>query len=120
DAQGVIHGCVNKTSGALRVVDSATQSCATSETPLNWNQRGINWRGTWASGTTYAAGDSVAYQGSSYMALVATTTTPTNTANWAVLALRGATGATGPAGLTWKGAWSYTPAYAAHDAVSSA
>jgi hypothetical protein len=39
DAGGVIHGCYDK-SGALRVIDSATASCSTKETALNWNQTG--------------------------------------------------------------------------------
>jgi hypothetical protein len=49
DAKGVIHGCYNTSlahgspTGALRVIDTATVngSCASWETPLNWNQRGV-------------------------------------------------------------------------------
>lgn len=41
DASGVIHGCYNTRTGALRVVDSeAGQACLPSETSLNWNQQG--------------------------------------------------------------------------------
>jgi uncharacterized protein YjbI with pentapeptide repeats len=38
DATGVVHGCYNKTTGALRVTDS---SCARGEKKLSWNQKGI-------------------------------------------------------------------------------
>jgi len=41
DASGVIHGCYSKSSGQLRVIDTAkSQKCATSEVGLNWNQTG--------------------------------------------------------------------------------
>jgi uncharacterized protein YjbI with pentapeptide repeats len=38
DANGVVHGCYSKTTGALRVTDS---SCAAGEKKLSWNQKGI-------------------------------------------------------------------------------
>lgn len=38
DSSGIIHGCRNNGSGALRVIDSASQSCTSAETPLNWVQ----------------------------------------------------------------------------------
>jgi hypothetical protein len=42
DASGVIHGCYNKSGGALRVIDTAisTQKCTSLQLPLNWNQTG--------------------------------------------------------------------------------
>jgi type VI secretion system secreted protein Hcp len=41
DAGGVINGCYNSTTGALRVIDTAvTPSCASGEIALNWNQTG--------------------------------------------------------------------------------
>src|SRR5947209_7434903 len=41
DGSGIIHGCYNNTSGALKVIDSATVStCPTGTTKLNWNQKG--------------------------------------------------------------------------------
>jgi hypothetical protein len=41
DANGVIHGCRKNSGGALRVIDSdAGQTCAGSETALNWSQTG--------------------------------------------------------------------------------
>src|SRR5215210_813723 len=36
---GVINGCRQKVSGALRVIDSSA-TCNSSEVPLNWNQSG--------------------------------------------------------------------------------
>jgi hypothetical protein len=41
DSGGVIHGCYNKTSYALRVIDTAkTSACPSKTTSLNWNQTG--------------------------------------------------------------------------------
>src|SRR5260370_5429639 len=40
DPSGVIHGCYDTTTGAMRVVPSAI-NCAVTETPLAWNQAGV-------------------------------------------------------------------------------
>jgi hypothetical protein len=41
DANGVIHGCRDTRTGALRVIDSeAGQTCGSKEAALNWNQTG--------------------------------------------------------------------------------
>ena len=41
DAQGVIHGCYDDTTGALRVIDTdASGVCRGGETALDWNQQG--------------------------------------------------------------------------------
>jgi hypothetical protein len=42
DGSGVIHGCYTKTSGALRVIDTAiaTQKCTSAQLPLTWSQKG--------------------------------------------------------------------------------
>jgi hypothetical protein len=40
DENGVIHGCYQKSGGALRVVDNAVTNCAKTETSLNWNVKG--------------------------------------------------------------------------------
>src|SRR5262245_24355766 len=40
DSDGVIHACLNKSTGALRVVDPETTSCRTSEVALEWSQLG--------------------------------------------------------------------------------
>ena len=93
-------GCVSTaaaTKGAFRVIDAqAGVKCKATEQTITWNQRGINWRGTWASATAYAVNDTVAYQGSSYIATAASSAVvPTNTAKWAVLAQKG-TGTAAP------------------------
>lgn len=41
DTGGTIHGCRNNLLGLLRVVDSASQSCNSGETSLNWDQNGV-------------------------------------------------------------------------------
>ena len=41
DPDGVIHGCVGKGNGAMRVIDPSTgASCTSQETALNFSQRG--------------------------------------------------------------------------------
>jgi len=43
DGGGVIHGCYDKASGAMRVTDTATnvpKACTAKEVALNWNQQG--------------------------------------------------------------------------------
>jgi hypothetical protein len=40
DSDGLIHGCYNKTNGALRVIDTSGKGCSAAEKPLNWNQTG--------------------------------------------------------------------------------
>jgi hypothetical protein len=40
DGSGVIHGCYLTARGTLRVIDTATQNCASGETPLSWKQTG--------------------------------------------------------------------------------
>jgi hypothetical protein len=41
DANGVIHGCVKKNSGALRVIDPAAgEACTSAENPLDFSQQG--------------------------------------------------------------------------------
>jgi hypothetical protein len=40
DGSGVIHGCYSSNFGLLRVIDSATDTCRSGETGLNWNQTG--------------------------------------------------------------------------------
>ena len=103
----------------------------------------INWRGAWSAATAYSVGDGVAYNGSSYAALVANTNVAPNSdpTKWQLIAQKGAdgvqgaagaqgtVGAQGPAGVagaagaagqgfTWRGAWSNATAYAAYDTVS--
>jgi hypothetical protein len=63
---------------------------------------GLVPRGAYDNATDYAVGDSVDYNGSSYVMYVNATagTLPTDTTKWQVLASKGATGATGDTGAT--------------------
>jgi hypothetical protein len=62
--------------------------------PISLTLTGPNFEGEYASGTTYQAGMSVSYNGSSYVALQTTTgNVPTNTTYWQLLAAKGDTGA---------------------------
>ena len=64
---------------------------------------GLNWRGSWTSGTSYIINDAVGYGGASWFCILATsgTTTPNlDPTHWALLASQGATGATGTQGPT--------------------
>jgi hypothetical protein len=63
----------------------------------------IQWKGAWASASTYTLGDAVSFNGSSYISLIdANTGNPPDTspAEWDLIAQGGAPGATGPAGAT--------------------
>jgi hypothetical protein len=40
DANGVIHGCYTKSTGAIRVIDDSVTNCTSKETALNWNVQG--------------------------------------------------------------------------------
>jgi hypothetical protein len=83
---GVIHSCYDKTTGALRVIDpSKGQSCGSSEAALNWNGRGINWRGNWNVSTSYAVGDAVWLNNGTYIATAANTNSQPPNSNWATL-----------------------------------
>jgi hypothetical protein len=98
--------------GALRLIDpSKGQKCAAGEKAVSWDQAGITWRGPWAAGIGYLVRDAVAYQGSSYLAVRASTgkVPAGNPSDWAVLAqagkagpkgAKGAAGPRGPAGPT--------------------
>lgn len=63
---------------------------------------GLVPRGAYAGGTDYAVGDSVDYNGSSYVMFNdgPAGTLPTNTTYWQVVANKGATGSTGSTGAT--------------------
>lgn len=63
---------------------------------------GLVPKGAYNAGTDYAVGDSVDYNGSSYVmyADAGAGTLPTNTTYWQVLASKGSTGATGATGST--------------------
>lgn len=39
DAQGIIHGCMSKRNGALRIIDTEQgETCTRKQTPIRWNQ----------------------------------------------------------------------------------
>lgn len=63
---------------------------------------GLNWQGSWVSGTSYVADDAVGYNGASYFCIQATsgTTAPSSdTTHWALLASQGARGPQGIQGV---------------------
>ena len=80
---------------------------------------GLVPKGAYAAGTDYAVGDSVDYNGSSYVMFVdaAAGTVPTDTTKWQVLANKGNTGSTGATGAT--GATGSTGATGATGATGS-
>jgi hypothetical protein len=68
---------------------------------------GLDWQGSWDSGTSYVADDAVGYNGASYFCILAITgATPpatnlspdVDTTHWALLASQGAQGPQGPTG----------------------
>lgn len=65
---------------------------------------GLNWRGAWAAGTTYALNDAVGHGGASYFNILAITGNAGNanpvfdTTHWALMAAQGAQGMQGLAG----------------------
>jgi hypothetical protein len=64
---------------------------------------GLEWQGSWVSGTAYVADDAVGYDGASWFCILATsgTTAPdVDTTHWALLASQGADGAQGVQGPT--------------------
>jgi len=74
---------------------------------------GLNWKGAYNAGTAYAIGDAVSYNGSSYIAIAATTgNSPSNPTYWDILA------EVGQAGLVWRGAYSSSINYVPGNAVS--
>jgi hypothetical protein len=42
DANGVIHACYKQSNGALRVIDTATETCDASESPPSWSKSGLS------------------------------------------------------------------------------
>lgn len=63
---------------------------------------GLDWRGSWDAGTTYASGDAVFFNGSSYVATASSSAAePDISASmWSVLASQGATGPSGATRLS--------------------
>jgi hypothetical protein len=64
---------------------------------------GLEWQGSWVSGTSYVADDAVGYDGASWFCILATsgTTAPdVDSTHWALLASQGAVGPAGAQGPT--------------------
>jgi hypothetical protein len=82
----------------------------------------INWQGSWNSGTSYIANDTVESAGSSYICIIANTNQQPPNANWELVASKGDVGDTGPSGpagdITWTGDWSAIITYIPNNAVS--
>jgi len=86
---------------------------------------GMTFQNAWVNTTAYAVNDVVTYSGETWIAILANTgfTPDTNPTKWAKVAakgdtgLTGADGPTGPVGMTWRGTWSSSTAYAINDAV---
>ena len=63
---------------------------------INLGNIKFNWQGTYNAGTTYAVDDVVAYNGSSYVCILASTgNLPTNTTYWNVMSQAGTDGTDG-------------------------
>jgi len=94
---GVFHGCVDKSTGALRLVDpSKGQGCGGAEQTISWSGASISWKGSWSSSTAYVARDAVSYGGSSYIATSDNTDAlPPGSAKWSLLASQGIAGVDG-------------------------
>jgi hypothetical protein len=104
-----ITGCRNKSTGALRVIDTAAhQSCTTSEAQLKWTS--WNWRGAWNSTLVYKPGSVVSFGTNTYIATKTTTkgVKPVFGAAWSMLGSR----------WNWRGAWLDTRQYNAGDVVT--
>ncbi len=100
---GVFHGCYSTSTGALRLVNpSAREVCKKGEHAVSWNQAGITWEGTWRATTAYSVHNAVVYDGSSYIAKLASTgkKPPNNPHHWSLLAAAGTPGAPGAPGAT--------------------
>jgi hypothetical protein len=98
---GAITGCVNRTSGAVRVIDyQAGKRCTSRERTVNWS-KGWRYRGAWSSTTSYAVLDVITSNGSSFLAKKASRghAPASSTTYWGLVATAGASGAQGPRGL---------------------
>ena len=95
---GSITGCVNRGSGAVRIVDSdAGKHCRAQERRVVWSA-GYRYRGGWSRSATYRAFDIVTTQGSSYIAKKPSKgkSPASDSSVWGVLAVAGSKGDAGP------------------------
>ena len=82
------NGCVNKDTGALRVINyQAGKRCKKSEKGISWAQ-GWTYKGLWRATTSYRPGDVVLDNGSSYVARAASLakSPPSDASRWGLLA----------------------------------
>jgi len=128
DDARVFHACMLNGVGTIRLIDPSLPSanlisrCTSRETRIQWNQQGppglpgqpgadgapgvdgrsVVWRGAWSADASYAEGDAVSHDGSSYIATTAVAAggspPPTADAAWDVMAAKGAAGAAGEQG----------------------
>lgn len=131
EAQGSVSGqVVNATPGAKTGgAYSAPGSGALSQGPAGpqgprgatgpQGPVGLDWRGEWDLASAYSIADAVSFDGSSYIAIAASTNKQpdTNPSYWSLLTLSGADGVDGRS-FIWKGAWSGAMAYSVDDVVS--
>ena len=105
-SDGSITSCVNKTSGAVRIIDAqAGRHCTTKERRVAWS-KGYRYRGAWSAGTAYAVLDVVTTHGSSYVAKRPSTAKApaSHPTLWGLLAAAGAPGTPGTPGEPGPGA----------------
>ena len=95
---GVVSACVNRSTGATRIIDAeARRRCTSAERLVTWARSAA--RGAWSASAVYAPGDTVQRGGSTYQARIASKgRTPAAGRYWTLLAAAGAPGAQGPAG----------------------
>jgi len=94
--------CVNKTTGATRVIDAQRgKRCTSHEQVINWT-KGYRYRNAWSPTASYSAQDVVTTGGSSYVAKTSSLNKPpaSSATAWGLLAARGATGPPGAVGAT--------------------
>ena len=97
---GVVSACVNRATGATRIIDTeARRRCTSAERLVTWARSAA--RGAWSAVAVYAPGDTVQRGGSTYQARIASKgRAPTAGRYWTLLAAAGAPGAQGSAGPT--------------------
>lgn len=78
---------------------------------------GLNWKGTWNSGTAYSPDDVVQRNGSSYVCIASSlNNAPPNATYWDLLARAGTNGDTSSgSGFTFQGDWDDATTYSAND-----
>lgn len=92
--------CVKKSSGQVRMIDYQSGArCKAKEKTITWN-KGWHYRGAWDGTTSYAVGDVVVANGSSYLAKMKSygEAPAANPTEWGLLAQVGAKGDRGDAG----------------------